>query len=124
MRITRRDFAAAMLAPAFGSSAAVQTVRGPVALSNLSTTLTHEHVMVDFAGAQKTGRDRHFVELHVRQDVRDFERVNKVRLARRTLLAFVFLGGKQVGTTQQIEVRLSVVGRNFLYDVFNPDHRK
>ena len=31
---------------------------GPIAPSSLGFTLPHEHVMVDFVGAQKTGRDR------------------------------------------------------------------
>lgn len=37
---------------------AIHTVLGPIPPSSLGFTLPHEHVIVDFAGAQKTGRDR------------------------------------------------------------------
>ncbi len=37
---------------------AIHTVLGPIPSSSLGFTLPHEHVMVDFAGAQKTGRYR------------------------------------------------------------------
>ena len=37
---------------------AIHTVLGPILPSSLGFTLPHEHVIVDFVGAQKTGRDR------------------------------------------------------------------
>lgn len=37
----------------------VQTVTGPLAAARLGFTLMHEHVMVDFIGADKTGPDRY-----------------------------------------------------------------
>jgi len=37
----------------------VATVRGPVDPSELGTTLVHEHVLVDFVGADKVSRDRY-----------------------------------------------------------------
>jgi predicted metal-dependent phosphotriesterase family hydrolase len=37
----------------------ILTVRGPIAPRDLGTTLMHEHVMVDFAGADKVSRDRY-----------------------------------------------------------------
>ncbi len=37
----------------------VHTVRGPVAPGDLGITLTHEHVLVDFVGADKVSRDRY-----------------------------------------------------------------
>jgi len=37
----------------------VVTVRGPVAADALGVTLPHEHVMVDFIGADKASRDRY-----------------------------------------------------------------
>ena len=40
----------------------VETVGGPVALSELGATLTHEHVLVDFVGAEKVGRHRYDAE--------------------------------------------------------------
>ena len=39
-------------------SASIQTVLGPIPASSLGFTLPHEHVMVDFIGAQKTDRAR------------------------------------------------------------------
>jgi phosphotriesterase-related protein len=37
----------------------ILTVRGPIASRDLGTTLMHEHVMVDFVGADKVSRDRY-----------------------------------------------------------------
>jgi phosphotriesterase-related protein len=37
----------------------VWTVTGPVPPTDLGTTLTHEHVLVDFVGAEKVGRHRY-----------------------------------------------------------------
>ncbi len=36
----------------------VQTVLGPIAASAFGFALPHEHVLCDFIGADKTGRDR------------------------------------------------------------------
>jgi phosphotriesterase-related protein len=41
---------------------AVNTVSGPVSLEELGTTLMHEHVLVDFIGADKVSRERYNVE--------------------------------------------------------------
>jgi phosphotriesterase-related protein len=40
----------------------VWTVTGPVAPAGLGTTLVHEHVLVDFVGADKVGRHRYDAE--------------------------------------------------------------
>ena len=48
--------------------------------------------------------------------------MNEVRLTRRALLSLVFLRGKQVSATQQIEVGLRVVVRDFLDDVFDTNN--
>src|SRR2546425_7755934 len=46
--------------PASGPSGArVHTVRGPVAPGDLGVTLMHEHVLVDFVGADKVSRARY-----------------------------------------------------------------
>ena len=37
----------------------VHTATGPVAVADLGVTLTHEHVLVDFVGADKVGRHRY-----------------------------------------------------------------
>lgn len=36
----------------------LMTVKGPIAASEMGTTLVHEHVLVDFIGADSTGYDR------------------------------------------------------------------
>ena len=71
---------------------------------------------------QKAGGNGHFVELHVRENICDFERVYEVRLTRSALLSLVFFGRKEVSATEQIEVCLRVVVSDFLDDVFDPDH--
>ncbi|QRR01239.1 phosphotriesterase family protein [Dyadobacter sandarakinus] len=45
----------------------IQTVKGPVAASQLGTTLIHEHVLVDFAGADKINPDRWNIDEVVRK---------------------------------------------------------
>lgn len=62
--LTRRAFLGqtALLAVAAAAADApepyVQTVLGPVPASKLGPTLTHEHVLCDFIGAEQTGRHR------------------------------------------------------------------
>src|SRR5687767_8040085 len=57
----RRHFIGALAAAstAYGAETEIQTVTGPVAVSKLGRTLTHEHVMVDFAGAETASRSRY-----------------------------------------------------------------
>ncbi|WP_119078711.1 phosphotriesterase family protein [Chitinophaga alhagiae] len=45
-----------------GPGASVMTVNGPLGAGQLGFTLTHEHVMVDFIGADKTSPDRYQAE--------------------------------------------------------------
>src|ERR1700682_6153200 len=45
----------------------VQTVLGPVPAPNLGVTLTHEHVMCDFIGAEQTNRQRWEVDAVVKR---------------------------------------------------------
>src|SRR5687767_1641739 len=63
----RREFLATLLATgAFGTGCqsvrakgpSIQTVLGPIPASRFGFALTHEHVMCDFIGAEKTGRHR------------------------------------------------------------------
>lgn len=42
----------------YGQSGEVMTVKGPIPSSDLGKTLVHEHVLVDFIGAEKTGNHR------------------------------------------------------------------
>jgi predicted metal-dependent phosphotriesterase family hydrolase len=47
---------------AWGQESRVQTTRGPVDPKSLGLTLIHEHILVDFIGAEKVSRDRYRVE--------------------------------------------------------------
>ncbi|MBD3184429.1 phosphotriesterase [Candidatus Poribacteria bacterium] len=72
-RINRREFIKSMAAgigvvsfgPVFGSLAQdagnshIQTVLGPIKPDELGLTLIHEHVMVDFIGADEVNKDRY-----------------------------------------------------------------
>ncbi len=60
----RRAFLAALVplavrARGAAATAEVHTVAGPVPAESLGTTLTHEHVLVDFVGADKVGGHRY-----------------------------------------------------------------
>ena len=52
--------------PARGQAApragTIQTVRGPIDAGQMGVTLVHEHVLVDFAGAEKVSRSRYDAE--------------------------------------------------------------
>lgn len=49
----------AIAAAASGDAGQILTVRGPVEPGHLGTTLVHEHVLVDFIGADGVSRDRY-----------------------------------------------------------------
>jgi phosphotriesterase-related protein len=70
MQLTRRQFVGTMAAgAALGTgdtwtraaapAAMVQTVTGPASPETLGPTLMHEHILVDFIGADKVSRDRY-----------------------------------------------------------------
>src|SRR6187455_1647605 len=64
MRTARRVFLAGLPALAIAPVLAARkrramTVRGPVDVVDLGTTLVHEHVLVDFVGADKVARSRY-----------------------------------------------------------------
>jgi len=68
--LDRREFLGAVAALAAtaaptgaqAGSGAVSTVTGPVAASDLGTVLMHEHVLVDFIGADRVSRSRYDAE--------------------------------------------------------------
>jgi phosphotriesterase-related protein len=67
MRASRRAFLAAVVPLAVGARAraaavTVHTAAGTVSPRDLGPTLTHEHVLVDFVGADKVGRHRYDAE--------------------------------------------------------------
>jgi phosphotriesterase-related protein len=60
--VDRREFLAALPLPLLARELPgprVETVLGPVPASELGLTLVHEHVMVDFVGADRVSRDRY-----------------------------------------------------------------
>jgi len=59
MKFIGASVAVSIVQPAAAESGAtIHTVLGPIAPSSLGFTLPHEHVIVDFIGAQKTDRNR------------------------------------------------------------------
>jgi phosphotriesterase-related protein len=51
--------AAAAASPATREAGRVLTVAGPIDAATMGTTLVHEHVLVDFAGAERVSRSRY-----------------------------------------------------------------
>jgi phosphotriesterase-related protein len=62
----------------------IQTVLGPIAPEKFGFALPHEHIMVDFVGAEKTGRERWKVE-----EVVAAIRPNLMQLKERGITGFV-----------------------------------
>jgi predicted metal-dependent phosphotriesterase family hydrolase len=58
LKLLTASAALGILEPARAAATSIQTVLGPIPASSLGFTLPHEHVMVDFIGAQKTNRSR------------------------------------------------------------------
>jgi phosphotriesterase-related protein len=55
----------------------VHTVRGPIDVDRMGITLVHEHVLVDFAGAEKVSRSRYDTEEAFRTILPRLEEVQK-----------------------------------------------
>ena len=53
---------------------------------------------------QKRGAERRHVELHIREQMRHFDRMREVRLAGKAHLRFVLLGGEIVGAAEESEI--------------------
>ena len=71
---------------------------------------------------QQAGGNADRVELHVGEDVGDFQRVDQVRLAGMADLSLMLEGRKHVGPPQQFEVGVRAVAADFVEQVFEPDH--
>src|SRR3984893_17284534 len=80
----------------------------------------HQRVFHDIV--KKSGSNRHLVELHIRENVRHFQRVNQVRLAGRTLLSLMLTGREEICATEQIEGCLWVITRHGLDNFFDANH--
>ncbi len=63
---------------------------------------------------EQRGAERGYVELHVRQQVGDFDRMREERLAGKARLRFVLLGGEIVGAAKEFEVVAGTVAANFV----------
>ena len=70
---------------------------------------------------EEPGGDRHLVEVHLREDAGDLERVDQVRLAGDAHLPAVRPRGVDVGAPQQILVAVRVVGRDQFEDVLEAE---
>ena len=71
---------------------------------------------------KQAGGDRHRVELHVRQKVRNRKRMNQIRLARMADLAAVLERREHVGPAQELDVGVGAVGPDFFKQIFEADH--
>ena len=73
---------------------------------------------------QQAGGDGHRVELHVRQKVRNCQRMNKIRLTRVADLAPVLERREHVGPAEQLDVGVRAVGPDFFEQIFEANHGK
>ena len=71
---------------------------------------------------QQAGGHAHDVELHVRQDVGDFERMDEIRLARMADLPLVLEGRKHVRPAEQLEVCVWAVAPDLFEEVLEANH--
>jgi predicted metal-dependent phosphotriesterase family hydrolase len=65
-------------APARGQPDVIESASGPVDASKLGVTLVHEHVLVDFVGADLASRDRYDAEDVVRVVMPHLERIREL----------------------------------------------
>ncbi len=71
---------------------------------------------------EETDADRDRIHLHLRQQVRDFERMRQVGFTRRTHLSLVFLRGEDVGTANQIEIVAGMVLLDLIENLLQTNH--
>ena len=71
---------------------------------------------------EQAGGNRHRVELHVRQKVRNCKRMNQIRLARMADLAPVLERREHVGPAEELDVGVRAVGPDFFEQIFEADH--
>jgi phosphotriesterase-related protein len=93
--VHRRGFLAALPLPFLArpsSPPKVETVLGPVSASDLGLTLVHEHVMVDFVGADRVSRDRYDAEEVFRTALRFLEEARKAGVRTLVECTPAFLG--------------------------------
>jgi predicted metal-dependent phosphotriesterase family hydrolase len=91
----RRGFLAALPVPALAralDAPRVETVLGSVPASDLGLTLVHEHVLVDFVGADRVSRDRYYSEDVVRAALPFLEEAKKAGVRTLVECTPAFLG--------------------------------
>ena len=71
---------------------------------------------------QKADADGYRIHLHFRQDVRDFQRMGEIGLARGAHLSLMFFGGKDVGAADQVEIIPRMVLFDLRKDVLEANH--
>ena len=71
---------------------------------------------------EEAGGHRHDVELHVRQEIRDLERMDQVRLAGMADLPLVLERREDVGPPQQLEVGLGTVAPHLFEERLESNH--
>ena len=71
---------------------------------------------------QEAGGDADDVELHVGEDVGDFERMDEVRLAGMADLSLVLEGREHIGPPEQLEVGVRTVGPDLVEQVLEANH--
>jgi phosphotriesterase-related protein len=85
-----------------GGAATVHTVRGPIEASSMGTTLVHEHVLVDFAGAAVDNRSRYDAD-----EVFETALPHLMELRKRGCRTFVECTPAHLGRDPQLLARLS-----------------
>jgi phosphotriesterase-related protein len=64
--------------PAQDQKPRVMTVQGPIAAERMGVTLVHEHVLVDFIGADKVSRDRYEADAVVKAALPHLKRIKEL----------------------------------------------
>ncbi len=72
---------------------------------------------------EQTGGDGHGVQLHIRQEVGDGERMDEVWFARMANLSSVLEGRKDIGPPEQLDVGVRAVGPDFFQQILEANHR-
>lgn len=94
---------------------AVETVLGPVAADRLGITLPHEHILVDFIGAEKISRERYDPEEVFRTALPHLQRIEELGCQ-----SFVDCTPAYIGRDPQLLKRLAVAsGLNVLTNTGN-----
>src|SRR4029079_7606536 len=71
---------------------------------------------------KQAGRDAHVIQTHVRENIGDLERMDQVRLARRSLLPAMVERRKKIRAPDEVNIGTGPVMLDLFYYVFDPDH--